>query len=337
MVRHAVYRFIKTAKVHSSGHIKVIIGVAYDLLKLLNQSVRSTGFYDKIIELALYLKSGEGFRRLIITTGNVRQLYYRRNSKPVAMNIDFFLLFHFGKTVFLAVASTLIAWYKTSTKEARRARKLKQLIDCREEVREMIKESNCNPLMLRMAWAEASSYDRTIHEWPRCGGVNGSLQYEFEYDHPNNKGLSKAYVMLLAIKRHYKAVSWADIFQMAGAVGVELAGGPKVEIRYGRVDAPPRPMEEAERGMKPRYILATRQPRAIPPYPDGAPSADVHIRNSFFRMGFTTREIVALCGAHTIGRAFKNRSGVCPCVGGDQGMSKYTQHSSIAKVGCNIL
>ena len=42
-------------------------------------------------------------------------------------------------------------------------------------------------------------------------------------------------------------------------------------------------------------------------------------------MGLTNRDIVALCGAHTIGRAFKNRSGVCPNTSGDQGATEHTR------------
>ena len=42
-------------------------------------------------------------------------------------------------------------------------------------------------------------------------------------------------------------------------------------------------------------------PSAVPPFPDGAPSADVHLRNVFYRLGLNNRETVALCGAHTIG------------------------------------
>ncbi len=37
------------------------------------------------------------------------------------------------------------------------------------------------------------------------------------------------------------------------------------------------------------------------PFSDGAQSAESHLRNIFYRMGFTNKEIVALSGAHTIG------------------------------------
>lgn len=47
--------------------------------------------------------------------------------------------------------------------------------------------------------------------------------------------------------------------------------------------------------------------------PDGRlPDADKdqrHIRDIFYRMGFDDREIVALCGAHALGRAHTDRSG----------------------------
>lgn len=45
------------------------------------------------------------------------------------------------------------------------------------------------------------------------------------------------------------------------------------------------------------------------PFPDKAPAPGAHLRNIFHRMGLSDQDIVALSGAHTIGRAYKNRSG----------------------------
>jgi len=50
------------------------------------------------------------------------------------------------------------------------------------------------------------------------------------------------------------------------------------------------------------YYRSFEYPSAVPPFPGGAPSADVHLRAVFYRLGFNNRETVALCGAHTIGR-----------------------------------
>jgi L-ascorbate peroxidase len=163
------------------------------------------------------------------------------------------------------------------------------------------------------------TFDKTIRDWPSCGGCNASIRFDNEIDHSSNAGLSKAIALLEPIKNKYKIVSWSDLIQMAGSLSVELLGGPKINMVYGRIDASP-PLnsflkEENKQNIKPfdsDEILADRLPRPQPPYPDGSPSADVHLRNIFYRMGFTNREAVSLCGAHTIGRGFKNRSGVCP-------------------------
>ena len=32
-------------------------------------------------------------------------------------------------------------------------------------------------------------------------------------------------------------MSWADLIQLASAVAIEHAGGPKIDMKYGRVDA----------------------------------------------------------------------------------------------------
>jgi L-ascorbate peroxidase len=51
-----------------------------------------------------------------------------------------------------------------------------------------------------------------------------------------NGGLSKAIVMLTRIKTLHPLVTWSDLIQLAGALSVELAGGPKIDMLYGRVD-----------------------------------------------------------------------------------------------------
>ena len=46
------------------------------------------------------------------------------------------------------------------------------------------------------------------------------------------------------------------------------------------------------------------------PFPDAAPSPGQHLKNVFYRMGLGNMEIVALSGAHTLGRAYAHRSGM---------------------------
>lgn len=79
---------------------------------------------------------------------------------------------------------------------------------------------------------------------------------------------------------------------------LQVAGGPKIDMQYGRMD-----LEEEDCGD------TTGLPAAAAPFPDADTPAG-HLRNVFYRMGFNDQEIVALSGAHTLGRAFKQRSGV---------------------------
>ena len=79
-----------------------------------------------------------------------------------------------------------------------------------------------------------------------------------------------------------------------GCVAIEESGGPKIDApSLGRTDA---------------ATSAHRVPRVVGRLPDAAQGAQ-HLRDVFYRMGFDDRDIVALSGAHTLGRCHKTRSG----------------------------
>ena len=103
--------------------------------------------------------------------------------------------------------------------------------------------------------------DKSVSEWPKCGGANGSIRFDRELDHPENKGLLVALTLLESIKDQCYGISWADLIQMSGSIAIELLGGPKINLRYGRIDATDHDDYS--------YQLAKNLPKALPPYPDG--------------------------------------------------------------------
>jgi cytochrome c peroxidase len=81
-------------------------------------------------------------------------------------------------------------------------------------------------------------------------------------------------------------------------VAIEQMGGPAIPWRSGRKDAAaPGPANTLPDGRLPNANM-------------GCPSAtNSHIRDIFGRMGFSDREIVALSGAHALGRCHLEASG----------------------------
>lgn len=80
---------------------------------------------------------------------------------------------------------------------------------------------------------------------------------------------------------------------------MEESGGPKIPFRLGRADAD---KETAKKEADPNDRLPDADKGSLKSTLD-------HVHDVFGRMGFTDREIVALLGAHAMGRCHTDRSG----------------------------
>lgn len=178
------------------------------------------------------------------------------------------------------------------------------LQEAKQKIKDIILSSHCNPIIVRLAWHDSGSYDKNIADFPQRGGANGSIRFYPEIKHAANAGLTDALKLMEGIADDTKGVGYADAFQLASATAIELAGGPIIPLRFGRKDAA---TEEdcVPEGRLPAGAAATDGPE----WPDDAKSAGDHLRKVFYRMGFTDQDIVALSGAHTLGRSNPNRSG----------------------------
>lgn len=161
---------------------------------------------------------------------------------------------------------------------------LKEIDKARRELRAFISNKNCAPIMLRLAWHDAGTYDVNT----KTGGPNGSIRNEEEFSHGSNNGLKIAIDFCEEIKSKHSRITYADLYQLAGVVAVEVTGGPTVDFVPGRKDSKISPKEG-------RLPNATK----------GAP----HLRDIFYRMGLSDKDIVALSGGHTLGKAHADRSG----------------------------
>ncbi|CAI9764336.1 unnamed protein product [Fraxinus pennsylvanica] len=161
---------------------------------------------------------------------------------------------------------------------------LKEIEKARRELRALISNKNCAPIMLRLAWHDAGTYDVNT----KTGGPNGSIRNEEEYTHGANSGLKIALDFCEQVKSKCPKITYADLYQLAGGVAVEVTGGPAINFVPGRKDSNVSPKEGR-----------------LPDAKKGVP----HLREVFYRMGLSDKDIVALSGGHTLGRAHPERSG----------------------------
>jgi cytochrome c peroxidase len=150
-------------------------------------------------------------------------------------------------------------------------------------------DGSYGPLLIRLAWHSAGNYSKFDH----TGGTNGAtMRFAPESNHGGNAGLHIARNLLEPLKAKYPGISYADLYTLAGTVAIEALGGKRPYWRPGRRD----------------YAVGEKPPTPDGRLPDASQGAD-HLRSIFYRMGFTDQEIVALSGAHALGRCHKDRSG----------------------------
>jgi len=149
-------------------------------------------------------------------------------------------------------------------------------------------KGNSCPLAVRLAWHASGTYSK--HD-DTGGSYGATMRFPPEKEDGANAGLDIERDILQEVKRQHPDLSYADIWTLAGAHAIEIAGGPPIEHKLGRTDAQD----------------GSACP-AVGRLPDASQGAE-HLREVFYRMGFNDEDIVALSGAHTLGRCHKTRSG----------------------------
>ena len=201
----------------------------------------------------------------------------------------------------------------------------------RKEITRIVKEENpaLSGSILRLAFHDATV--RSLSSNPLVGGADGSIRFELEW--PENRGLSNPLEVVERVyemqkkkfqvqpskeydesfpRRHSSAskalrpsfptaLSFADTLALSGAAAVEASGGPHIAILLGRKDvstADNRFLDIPIGGIPSNDEDRSRVTTSLP----SAGLDSLGLRNYFGRLGLSDAELVALSGAHDLGR-----------------------------------
>ncbi|SSD58763.1 related to Cytochrome c peroxidase, mitochondrial [Saccharomycodes ludwigii] len=145
------------------------------------------------------------------------------------------------------------------------------------------------PVLVRLAWHCSGTYSKDDH---KGGSFGGTYRFPKEMNDPSNAGLQNAFKFIIPIKEEkFPWISYGDLFTLGGVVGIQEAGGPKIPWRSGRTDEPDSDVPDNGR------------------LPDANTDSN-YVRNFFHRLNFLDdKEIVAVCGAHCLGKTHYKNSG----------------------------
>ncbi|KAK0240744.1 heme peroxidase [Armillaria nabsnona] len=162
-----------------------------------------------------------------------------------------------------------------------------KIADILEDGAENYDDGSYGPVLVRLAWHSSGTYDKET----KTGGSNyATMRFAPESLHGANAGLNVARDIMEKVKTEFPWISYGDLWTLGGVCAIQEMAGPKIPWRPGRVDG----------------IQAQATPDGR--LPDATQGAD-HLRHIFYRMGFNDQEIVALSGAHALGRCHTDRSG----------------------------
>ncbi|KAL7526300.1 hypothetical protein ACHAWF_001717 [Thalassiosira exigua] len=171
------------------------------------------------------------------------------------------------------------------------------LDDIKSEIKAIVAEKDCGPIFIRLSWHDAGVYSTGA----LTGGCpNAAMRFGTDAGEGSfgaNAGLPTVAVSFLKpVSDKYcpGTISHADLWALAANVATEAMGGPAVPTRFGRKDAscPASGSVESQVGR----------------LPDGDKGVS-HLREIFHPKGFADKDIVALSGAHTVGKCHADRSG----------------------------
>ncbi|KAL7437321.1 hypothetical protein ACHAXM_005712 [Skeletonema potamos] len=170
------------------------------------------------------------------------------------------------------------------------------LEEIKADIKALVTEKSCGPILIRLSWHDAGVYSAG----KLSGGCpNAAMRFTDggEGTFGANAGLpTVALDLLKPITDKYVAsgaISHADLWALAANVAIEAMGGPSIPTRFGRKDA---------------TSSAESVESQVGRLPDGDKGTD-HLREIFHPKGFSDTEIVALSGAHTVGKCHADRSG----------------------------
>lgn len=143
------------------------------------------------------------------------------------------------------------------------------------------------PVLVRLSWHSSGTYDKRDNSG---GSYGGTFRFKKEANDPLSKGLKNATDFLKPIFDEFPWISHGDLYTLGGVTSIQEMQGPKIPWRPGRVDT-----DES----------TTPDNGRLP-----EPYGDAHwVRNYYDRFGFNDQEVVALLGAHILGRTHLKNSG----------------------------
>ncbi len=149
--------------------------------------------------------------------------------------------------------------------------------DVKKIIKENIEKKNA-PGLVRLAFHDSGTFCKNTNS----GGVSGSITNPSELGREENDGLKKSADLIILLKSKLPSITVPDIIAVAGAAAIEICGGPIINVSLGRKES----FDDAPKAR-------------LPDENDGSEK----LKKTFDRMGFTTKELVVLSGAHTLGDA----------------------------------